>query len=313
MPNYLTSVNQLIMGKVSKIPRAVLFGQNCNNGTFISGLTKNIAVHETGRIINTPNVENSLCAMGFGMMLSGITSVYFAKQLDFMLLGMDQFVNTYNFIRCSRQMNGLGSFNIIMFVCDQGMQGPQSSLNSYAEFSSIARIPCYSVTNNQDASRILETITQPGFRMIGLSSRHVRSEFLNLEHIYSADNLSTFQYSQGTGATIVCFHFSLPEGIKLQQHLTACGITSSIFSANYVPNADWSRIKQSVASTGKLIVMDDSKSLNLPAYKLVDECLADGLSFRRILVTRPENIPFGVDPELFTVDYEAIVMQIKGK
>ena len=36
-----------------------------------------------------------------GMMLGGAHAVYYVKQLDFMLLGMDRFVNTFNFIRCS--------------------------------------------------------------------------------------------------------------------------------------------------------------------------------------------------------------------
>lgn len=310
MANYIQSVNELIMQKMETIPEAVLFGQNCNNGTFISGLTKNIRCHETSRIMNNPNVENSLCAMGFGMMMAGTSSVYFVKQLDFMLLGIDHFVNTYNFIRCSRNLNELGSFSIIMFVCDQGMQGPQSSFNNYAEFSSIARVPCYSITNSQDAPRILETTTQPGFRMIGLSSRHSKTDFLDLEHINSTEDLAVLQYSEGADATIVCFHFSLAEGLKLKDSLAEKGINASVFSANYVPDADWSMIKQSVANTGKLVVMDDSKSVNIPAHKLLDSCYADGLQFKRVLVTRPDDLSFGVDPENFEVDYDGVIAQL---
>lgn len=310
MANYITSVNQLIMSKCSKIPGAVLYGQNLNNGTFISGLTKNIAVHETGRIINTPNMENTLCGMGFGMMLAEVKCVYFVKQLDFMLLGLDHFVNTYNFIRCSRNINELGSFSIIMLVCDQGMQGPQSSFASYADFSSIARVSCYSVTNNQDTPRIIETVTQPGFRMIGLSSRLCRSEFLQTNLVYSAEDNSVFQYTEGSDATIVCFNFSLAEGHALHKKLLEKGMASSLFSVNYVPYPDWSRIRQSVAVTGRLAVMDDSKSVHLPAYSMLDAIAGEGISFKRVVVVRGPKVDFGTDPDLFPVNYDDIIARL---
>lgn len=310
MANYITSVNQLIMSKCSKIPGAVLYGQNLNNGTFISGLTKNIAVHETGRIINTPNAENTLCGMGFGMMLAGVKCIYFVKQLDFMLLGLDHFVNTYNFIRCSRDINELGSFSIIMLICDQGMQGPQSSFTSYADFSSMARIPCYSATNNQDTPCILETVTHPGFRMIGLSSRLCRSEFIQTNLVYGAEDNSVFQYTEGTDATVVCFNFSLAEGYVLHKKLLAKGISSSLFSVNYVPYPDWSRIRQSVAITGRLVVMDDSKSVHLPAYSLLDAIAGENIQFKRVVVARGPNVDFGTDPDIFPINYNDIMVRL---
>ena len=51
-------------------------------------------------MINVGDCEATHIGVGFGLMLNGVHAVLFAKQLDFMLLGMDQLVNTYNFIRC---------------------------------------------------------------------------------------------------------------------------------------------------------------------------------------------------------------------
>lgn len=310
MANYITALNQLIVSRCAQIPGAVLYGQNINTGTYISGLTKNLVAHETGRIINTPNVENTLCGMGFGMLLAGVKCVYFVKQLDFMLLGLDHFVNTYNFIRCSRKLDELGSFSIIMLICDQGLQGPQSSFTSYPDFCSIARIPCYSLTNNQDAPLILATVAAPGFRMIGLSSRLCKAEFMQMCLLKRNDDFSVFQYTQGAGATIVCFNFSLAEGKVLYHKLMEKGIAASLFSVNYVPFPDWSLIKQSVAATGKLVVMDDSKSVHLPAYALLDAIAGDGIRFKRALVARGPQVNFGVDPDVFPVNYEDIMSQI---
>ena len=311
MPNYITAVNQLITSVVATIPGVCLYGQNINTGTYISGLSKNLKVQDSGRIINTQNSESTLCGVGFGLMLSGAPAIYFVKQLDFMLLGVDHFVNTYNFIRCSRDLDSLGSFSIIMLICDQGLQGPQSSFNSFGDFCSIARIPCYSLTNSQDATRVLHTqLNAPGFRMIGLSSRLCKTEFLQPEMVYAAEDSSVFQYTEGDGATIVCFNFSLPEGYVLRRKLLDKGITSSLFSANYVPYPSWDRIKQSVAVTRKLVVIDDSKSVNLPCYTLLNHLCQDGLSFYRIVITRGSDIDFSPCADDLQIDFDSIVLRL---
>jgi DNA (cytosine-5)-methyltransferase 3A len=59
---------------------------------------KNIKLSENSRFINSTNAENSLGGFGFGLMINGASSVFFMKQLDFLLLGIDQLVNTYNII-----------------------------------------------------------------------------------------------------------------------------------------------------------------------------------------------------------------------
>lgn len=310
MATYIQGMNALITANCAKIPGACLYGQNLNNGTFISGLTKNIAAHPTGKVVNTGNCENTLCGVGFGMMLGGVHSVYFVKQLDFMLLGMDHFVNTYSLIRCSNDLTKLGSFSIIMLVCDQGMQGPQSSVNSYGDYASLARAPGYALNNSADAEHVLSRqLTAPGFRMIALNMRNFRSEFMQTSTVFAAEDSSLFQYSEGDGATIVSFNFAYPEALAIQKELAAAGKTSSLFSANYCPSVDWTRIKQSVAKTKRLVLLDDSKSVHLPCYQLLDELYSEGLSFKRVVITR-KQIDFGISPEKFIVDAKAVAAQL---
>lgn len=313
MATYLAAVNEQIASIVGRIPKICLYGQNLNAGTFISGLTRGLKVEKSGRIINMPNCENTLCGMGFGLMLSGLPCIYFVKQQDFMVLGIDHFVNTYNLIRCSRTPDSLGSFSIIMLVCDHGLQGPQSSFNNMGDFCSIARVPCYTITNSQDAGYVLTTqVTAPGFRMIGVSTRLRRTEFLELEAVYRADDGSVFQYTEGAGATIACFNFSLYEGHILHRKLAERGVTSSLFSVNYLPSVNWDAIKRSVAQTRKLVVMDDSKSAHLPAYKLLNALSGDGLAPERIIVTRGEEIELGMTADRYEVDFDAIVTGLCG-
>ena len=88
---YLEIINKNIMKCLVKEKKSFIFGQNINSGTFISGLSKNINRNKNIKVHNTPNCENSMIGCGFGFIISGGTAIYFAKQLDFMLLGCDHF------------------------------------------------------------------------------------------------------------------------------------------------------------------------------------------------------------------------------
>lgn len=311
MTNYITGVNQLIASEVGKIPNVVLYGENLNKGSHISGLTRNLKVQEGGRIINVGNCEATHCGVGFGLMLNGVSSVLFVKQLDFMLLGMDHFVSTYNFIRCHRKLESLGSFTIIVIVCDQGYQGPQSSFNALGDICSLARVPGYTITNNQDTVHVLRTqLGESGFRFIALSQRLFPMEFLNVELVHAADDSSVFQYTEGDDVTIACFNFSFPEGYVLHRKLLENGITSSLFSLNHLVPQKWDRVKQSVGRTQKLVVIDDSKSANLLCYTLLHEVALDCPQSQRIAVSRESDIDLGVSADGLEIDYDSLLPRL---
>ncbi len=309
--NYISSINEMLAQEIATIPQAVFYGENINTGSCISGLTRNFKALDSSKIINIGNCEYTHCGMGFGMMLNGATAVLFVKQLDFMLLGMDQFVSTYQYIRSFRDLNTLGSFTIVVVACDQGLQGPQSSFNALGDICSMARAPGYTLTNNQDSAHIIKTqLQKPGFRFITLSQRHSPQEFLQLDLLHVTKDAEVFQYTEGTNVTIACFNFSLPEGLILRKKLEERGLSSSVFSVNSVFPHDWSLIKESVNQTGHLVVLDDSKSINLMGYTLLhDVALSHPLS-KRLIITREADIDFGVNPDLFKIDYDTIVSRI---
>jgi len=96
---YVEFINDILKKKILEPEHILLFGQNISAGSCISGFTRGLKVKPGGRIINTPNCENTLCGIGFGSMMNGVPAIFFMKQQDFLLLGIDQLVNTYNIIR----------------------------------------------------------------------------------------------------------------------------------------------------------------------------------------------------------------------
>lgn len=313
MSNYMSAINQLIAAEVACVPNAVLYGENIDRGSYISGLTRNLRVRDGGRIINIGDCEYTHCGVGFGLMMSGVSAVLFVKQLDFMLLGMDHFVNTYNVIRCLRDPGSLGSFTIVTVICDQGYQGPQSSLNTLGDICSLARVPGYVLTNSQDTPHILRTqLRAPGFRFLALSQRLFPTEFLQVDTVYAAPDCSVYQYASGEAATIVALNFSLPEALVLREKLLACGLVAELFSVNYSWPPRWEQIRESVARTRRLVVLDDGKGANSLGYMLAHRVTEGCGLWQSIIVTREEEIDFGVCSDEFRVDYEKVIARLQA-
>ncbi|OFW11401.1 MAG: hypothetical protein A3H96_00415 [Acidobacteria bacterium RIFCSPLOWO2_02_FULL_67_36] len=311
MPDYITAVNQLIVDHASRMAGAVLYGENIKSGSRISGLTKNLRAPQAGRILNVGNCESTHCGVGFGLMMAGVPAILFVKQLDFMLLGIDHFVSTYNVVRSHPHLDDLGSFTIITIVCDQGWQGPQSSFNALGDLCSLARVPGYSITNAQDTRHVLERqLPSPGFRIIALSQRLFSTEFLEPPLVYAAHDSSVFQYTAGDDVTIACFNFAFPQGQILSDKLAACGITADLFSINAVVNPDWTRIVESVARTKRIVLIDDTKGARTGCDELLRSLALPVCGHDAIVVTRPADIPLGVCPDSLDIDYERLIAQL---
>jgi pyruvate dehydrogenase E1 component beta subunit len=287
-----------------------MFGQNIAAGSCIGGLTRGLKSGEGHLVVNTPNCENTLVGTGFGLMLNGVSAIFFMKQQDFLLLGIDQLVNTYNLIR-RRKLNS--SFTIVSVVVDSGYEGPQSALNNFSDFCSIARVPGYTITNKHDAARIIDAhLTAPGFRIIGVSQRLFRTELLEIEGLVTQDDTEgIFQYAEGEDATIACFNFSFPQGLALWKEMKQRGLTASLFSVNAMLPIDWEPILTSVRRTRRLAVLDDSKSVNRSCHHLAIAVAQKCPTERVLLVTRtPSDEGIRPNADQFSIDHEGIIGQL---
>ncbi len=309
---YIEYVNQLIGEKTAITERLVLFGENIAAGSHISGLTKQLRVGKGGLVINTPNTENTHAGAGLGMMLGGVSSILFMKQQDFLLLGIDQLANTYNFIRRKKPA---ASFTIVFVIVDSGYQGLQSSINNFGDLCSIARIPGFTITNKRDAEEIINThLVSPGFRIIGVSQRLFGKELSEIETVSVNAEKTLFHYKKGNGATIACFNLSFPYGLTLHEKLKEKGIDASLFSVNSVTPIDWKDIIEDVKKTKNLVVIDDSKSENLSCDNLLVAAYENCKMDHAIAVKRDIKGNDWLWPNLdeLRIDYEEIAKKLLG-
>ena len=310
---YVEFVNNLIKQEVIKHDNLVLFGQNISAGSCLGGLTRGLKVKESSKIINSTNSENSLCGFGFGLLMEGTNSIFFMKQLDFLLLGVDHLVNTFNIIRNLDYFKSKASFTIMPIIVDSGYQGPQSSLNNLSEFCSIARISGYTITNKFDAEKILSSeLIKPGFRIICPSQRLFNEELLIPEKLEYVNKENTvFQYSSGQNVTIVCFNLSFPYGLELSNKLKTSGLSSSLFTVNSPISCDWFKIIDDLKITKKLVMFDDSKSVNTNTLAFLNNVSSSCKLDKKIVIQREMNKNW-LDPiaDTFEINYDKITNQL---
>jgi pyruvate/2-oxoglutarate/acetoin dehydrogenase E1 component len=302
---YLESINKNLVKKIKTIKNCFVYGQNIDTGTYISGLTKNIKVNNTSKIHNTPNCESSLIGMGFGIMIKKKSSIYFAKQLDFMLLGIDHFVNTYNYIKADKKK--IGSYTIFLYICDQGYQGPQSSFNSFSDLVSLAGIDTYQLNTEYEVKKIIECkLDHPGFRIIGISSRMCKSNIFDIPPIEVSEDLKSIKYLDGVDLTIVSFNFSFEHSYHLSNFLKSSNKHVDLYHINYSTNNNYQSIISSVKKTKKILIIDDSKSFNLEAFKLLERLQSSSIDFK-YLIEKRKDISWNIQGDEFIIDNKKIL------
>ncbi len=307
---YLSFLNGVLKKEVAAHKNLVAFGQNVAAGSYLGGLTAGFSIKPPARIINTTNSENALVGFGFGLALSGVNAIFFMRQIDFLPLAADQLVNTYNSIR--NNPGGLkNSFTIMTTVTDQGYEGPQSSLNNLGDFCSLAHIDAFTVTNKKDIETIIPTqLVSPGFRIIAASPRLYKTELIKPTLVRRSPHGTLFEYQEGKDATIVCFNLSFPYGYALAQAMKEKKLHPSLWSVNVPVPVEWSPILADLKKTRKLIIIDDSKSLNGSYYALLAEARRFSLLKETVITRTLGNDWLVPNQDQLVIDYQKIIQDI---
>jgi pyruvate/2-oxoglutarate/acetoin dehydrogenase E1 component len=200
--------------------------------------------------------------------LRGFSAVFFMKQLDFLLLGLEQLTDTWNAFR-HRDISG--SFTIVAVIVDSGWEGPQSCLNHLADFTSLSRVPGFAISNRSDAQAVIDRhFLAPGVRIIGVSQRLFRTPIAESgEAKFFGQDFGVARYAEGDVATIVAFNLAFPQAMALHGEIAAMGRRASLFSVVATLPEDIEPIVADVERTKRMIVIDDGKSINSPSHQLV--------------------------------------------
>ena len=311
--NYLQAMNKIISDRVNQMEDTLVYGENLDRGSYISGLSKNLIPGPTRLVKNVGNCEYTHCGVGFGLMMSGMNAVLFVKQLDFMMLGIDHFVSTYGPIRATKYQKSLGSFTIVTAIYDQGFQGPQSSFRGLSEICSMSGVSGFLLQELSDARKIVEEeISKPGIRFFALSQRKASVELYESDVIDAAIDNSVIQYQRGSDVSIVCFGHALAHGRSLVSFCRDRGLAASLFSVNYVQDAKWEIAIQDVSRSKKLLIIDDTRGTTSLAFRFLTDVFEFDAEVNFTVVRNRDKASTVVSDESFNVDCGKVVGRLFG-
>lgn len=305
---YGAAINAPLLSALEESAPVLAFGQNIGAGSHLSGLTSGISDVPGCSVLNTPNCENAQVGFGFGHMLEGGNGIFIVKQQDFLLLCLDQLVNTAN---VAIREGITGSFTLLFVTVDSGYEGPQSRLNNFADICALTRTTGYTLSSRQEADHILpEQIGTQGFRMIGVSQRMFRSDAVDLPNaqlIESEANL--FKYREGDDLAIIACNFALPYALSLADELQeTAGMKSNVISVPRV-DIDESKELQNLAKSAKRAVIIDDSHCRYGTGQAIAASLQRA-SIEVVLIDRTDaKRDVSPNSDTFTVDANAVLQR----
>lgn len=308
---YVSYINLLLKQKLSESKNVISYGQNIAAGSCLGGLTKNINDNSDNLVLNTTNSEYSMTGLGFGLLLEGLNSIYFHKQQDFTLLGMDHFVHTWNAISINKVE---GSYTIFSIVVDNGYEGPQSCTNLQKDISSISNIPSYNLSTVFDAQHIInKELVRPGVRFICVSQKMFKNKIEvenNKPRLIDVENCIS-KYSEGNDVIIVSMNFAFSEALNLHKKLLEAGVNSSIINIASATPTNWNLVIEELKKTKKIVICDDSKSNNKHFYELCYLLSINLKDITLIIENRKRDKSWSFpNSDLFKLDYKKIIYKL---
>jgi len=299
---YLDEINKELFSIVKNNNNYIIYGQNINTGTFISGLTKNFDKLNNHIIFNTPNCEYSLIGVGLGIMFDGGNVIYFGKQLDFILLGIDHFVNSINFLKNYIRDKNKGSYTIVLYVCDQGYQGPQSSFNNIDDLSSLAQIDTFQINTYFDVKTVIPYVfRKKGFNIISISQRNSKNIiFLENPDSYS-ENMSFVKYFKGKDVIIISTNFSFQQALEIKKSLKNSEKVS-IVNCNFLTELSLNFLLKNIKKSRRVLLISDGKSINYRIFKLESFIKANASSAIKTKLLYRRNFTWNVQLDKLEFD-----------
>jgi pyruvate/2-oxoglutarate/acetoin dehydrogenase E1 component len=128
----------------------------------------------------------------------------------------------------------------------------------------------------------------------------------------SEDN-SLFKYKSGSHGTIVSYNFTLNDVVKMTETLKQAGFECDLFQANFVPNMDLGPIIESCSRTGKLIVIDDSKTVTKFGDQILAKLGANDVSVNFLEINRRSfsDGEYGANPDQLDLSIEKFYTFLK--
>lgn len=273
----------------------IYYGLGVDDPTGVFGTTKDLhRKYGSVRVFDTPTSENALLGVGIGAAINGLRPIMVCQRLDFFLLAMDQLVN--NAAKWRFMFGGKGSIPLVVrLIIGRGWgQGPTHSQSLQSWFAHIPGLKVVMPSTTFDAKRLMCAAINDDNPVVFLEHRWLHNQLGDVQAGFDAAAKITgnTRVREGRHVTVVANSYLLFEAIRALDFLFEYyDISCDLIDLNVLSPLDVSAIVDSVATTGRLLVLDNAHSICSLASEVIAQVVKQSFAQLKqapVAVTKPD-------------------------
>lgn len=308
---YADAINEALRSEMRRDPRVIVTGEDVAGGATLPGFERADAwggvfgvtrglVGEFGRerVIDTPISESAFIGCAVGAAARGYRTVTELQFLDFMGVCLDQVINQAAKLHYARGSTSSGIPVVVRAMIGAGSRA--GATQSQSHYSTLAHFP---------GLKVVAPSTPADAMGLMLSAIRDQDPVFFLEHkgLYERrgeveDDPTPVPIGQarvhraGSDVTVVAIARMVHVAAEAAQELSRRGVEAEVIDLRTVAPLDFAAIADSVAKTGRLVVVDEDTprcSVASDVVALVSSRCFDALRSAPRLVTAPHSpVPF---------------------
>lgn len=296
----VTAINRVLRAALTDDSRVLLFGQDIEDpkgGVF--GFTKGLSTSFPGRVVNSPLAEATIVGTAVGLAAVGYRPVFEIQFIDFITPGFHQLVNQVANLRW--RSHGEWSCPMVLYA-PSGAYLPGGGIwHSQSNEGWWARLPGIRVavpSTAKDAAGLFWAAIQDEDPSLILLPKHLARQRTLVDDYSAIPFGKGIIRREGKDVTLVTWGNGLELAEQAAEHLTREGVDLEIIDPRTLVPCDWELIAQSLAKTGRLVVVHEDSASGGFGQTIIAEMTSRAERFNTLLsppqlVARAETpIPF---------------------
>jgi len=255
---FAQAINEALVEAMTHDDRVICYGLGATDPKGVFGTTLGLEQKfGPDRVFDIPTSESAMTGIGIGAALHGLRPVMSHQRLDFALLSMDQLVNNaakWRFMFGGRR----GVPLTVRMIIGRGWgQGPTHSQNLQAWFAHVPGLKVVMPSTPDDAKGLLLASIFDDDPVIFLEHRwlhNLRGEVPEGRAHVPLGKARVVR--EGKDITVVGMSYMTIEAIHAADHLATQGVSCELIDARTIRPFDWDTVGESIARTGRLLVLD---------------------------------------------------------
>lgn len=256
--SFVDAIREATEQEMSRDKSVIIFGLDVDDPKAIQGTTKGLLKKfGSKRVFGTPLSEDAMTGAAIGMALAGLRPIHVHIRMDFMMLAMNQIVNV---AAKSHYMYG-GSVHLPIVIRSMigrsWGQGAQHSQALYSFFMHVPGLKVVAPTTPYDAKGCLTYAIRDNNPVIFIEHRFLHfQKGIVPKKPYLVPQGKARITAEGKDITLVGISYMQLECLRARGLLESIGIEVEVIDPIWLSPLDIDTIAQSVAKTGRLIVVD---------------------------------------------------------